>query len=205
MKQKNKRLASATCIAAIRNKRGKIMVAADRRMSWDTGQVQKMPTAKVVKRDGLIIAGTGSCYLLTLMTQLLVIPTDGQHDPINYTHNILKPAIIKLLKHNGFVDDKKNLKIPEDVDLEAVIVCNGRIFSLVIENVEPDKEDSLGLIMIDEVSLPYATGCGGRLAWGSLLTTEKMKMESRERLELALQVAAEVSSGCDDTIDIVSE
>jgi hypothetical protein len=120
-------------------------------------------------------------------------------------HKSLKRVLLDM----GMVDEHKLLKVPVDSSTELVIACSGDLYSVEVGNpydsVYDNKGCSGGLIQITELSVPYATGCGGQLAWGSLLTTENLAMKDKERLELALKVAAKVSPGCDDNIDFVSE
>ena len=197
---------SRTCIAAVKDKRGRIVMAADRRASWDFSQAQAMPRPKIQKRNGLLLAGTGDGYLCTLIVDLLHVPVNEVEDPDTYMHWTLLKEVNKLLKAKGFVDQHNQLRIPADSGVEVLIACSGRLYTLTIDNPEPYKETPGGLISIDEVSLPYASGCGGQLAWGSLLTTGLLgTMKAKERLTIALTVAAEVSPGCDANIDIEIE
>lgn len=207
-----KKKQSRTCIAAIRQKNGKIMLAADRRASWDWNQCQQMPRPKLAKRNGLILAATGDSYLCTLIVDILKFrkyEDDMTED--EYFHNIFYYDVLKLLKSKGLADIVSGtpiLRIPKGLDVEVIIVLNKKLYTVVIENpIEQVEEhaNSFGLINIDELSLPYATGCGGSLAWGSLLTTEDMDLKAKDRLTLALNIAAQVSPGCDNMIDIVSE
>lgn len=203
---KLKKLGSGTCIAVIKTKRGKIMMAGDRRMSWGFSQAQRTPEPKVIKRDGLLFGGTGSCYLLTLINQIFVVPDRGKDDPLAYMHNIFHKALVRFLCSKGFGDSKTGvLKFPPDLSIESLVACKGRLFSILIGS-DGDSPHDMGYVLIDEVSLPYSTGCGGSLAWGSLLTTEPLKeMSDKEKLITALKVAATVSPGCDDEVDIITE
>jgi len=189
-----------TCIAAIKHK-GKIYVAGDRRASWDMSQAQVMPFAKVIKRDGVILAGTGDCYVLNLITRVLHIPqVDTDIDTYMFHH--LQRAIRGLLIEKGFTDGQKILRIPEELETEIVIAISGTLWAIQIQDSKPH---GIGIISVDQCNLPYATGCGGQLAWGSLLTTEDMEMKPKDRLIKALKVAAQVSPGCDDKVDIEHE
>lgn len=202
-----KKLKSNTCIAALADKRGKIYIAADRRVSWDFSQCQTMPTPKVIKRDGVILAGTGDGYLCDILTKLLNIPLNTRElDSLFYLHEIIYPQIIKLLTRKGMFDHhEKALKIPADAYCEVLLVFNHKLFSICIYNPDPNSIKSSGIITIDQLAIPYATGCGGQLAWGSLLTTENLGLNVKERLRVALNVAATVSPGCNNEIDIESE
>jgi hypothetical protein len=184
-------------------------MAGDRRMSWADGQVQVMPKPKIIKIGHMLLGGTGSCYLLNLMTTLLDIPElPAKEDTHVYMYHSFKQQIHKLLIQQGLTDRDRHLILPSDLSLELVVALNGHLFSVDIENPDQDshKEYGLrGLISIDELAVPYGTGCGGQLAWGSLLTTADMELTPQERLKLALNAAAQVSSGCDQNIDIIHE
>lgn len=211
-----KKKKSLTCIAAIKN-RGKIYMAADRRISWDMDQAQELPKGnrKIVRRDGLIMAGTGTWSMCRLILRTLEFRKYIDHyDYIGcedeYFDTIFYNDVIKLLKSKGFVDVNAGLhpvlKIPFDMDAEIVIALNGRLFTLTIENgSSSDNHNPNGMVSIEELNLPYAAGCGGSYAWGSLLTTENMNMKPKERLILALTVAAQVSPGCDSKADVEHE
>lgn len=197
---------SNTCIAAIKNKRGKILIAADRRNSWDFSQYQRMPRPKVQKRNGLILAGTGDGFLCHLLVDMLDFPSKEEDTtPDNFLHGIFFDKVRKLLDRNGMVDHDKQLKLPGDTSVEIVIACSGKLYTMNIFNPIPESEHSNGLIAIDEVGIPYAVGCGGLLAWGALKENADSKFDSKTRLIRALTVAASVSSGCDNNIDICVE
>lgn len=204
-----KRLKSQTCVAVLRSQRTKkLLMAADRRVSWSDGQVQKMPHPKVSKREDVLLAGTGDSYLCDLIVHTMPIqPVPSGLSTMEYMHKIFLRNLRGYLVDKGFKDEHNNLAMPEDFSAEICVGITGQLYSVSI--YQPDRLSEyglLGLIEIGELNLPYATGCGGHLAWGSLLTTERLGgLKDRERLQLALQVASDVSSGCDNNIDIISE
>lgn len=188
-----------TCIAALKHN-GKIVLAGDRRMSWGMHKCQMKPTSKVVKKNGILIAGTGACYILTLVRDILKFPIiTKREDTLNYIHNKFVPVLINLLKTKGMIKNGM-LNVPKELHTAIIVAIKGNLFEIDIGNCE-----DVGIVAVDEVGLPYATGCGGQLAWGSLLTTEDSKKSPQERLKIALNVAAAVSPGCDGNIDIVEE
>lgn len=196
---------SRTCIAAIRSRSGKIIMAGDRRVSWDFSQAQTMSRPKINKRGGVILGGTGDGFLCSLIIDIMDIPevTENLDD---YIFNKFRRSITKIIKENGMVTEHGQLKIPSEMDAEIVIAISGKLYQAIISNPDPEKEASSGLISLDEVSLPYATGCGGKVAWGSLLTQQRIdKYPKREHLKIALEIAAEVSPGCNAVIDVMSE
>jgi hypothetical protein len=200
---------SNTCIAIIKVKKGKnkgkLVFAADRRISWGFSQAQVMPESKLVKRNGLIMGATGASYLGQLIMDYVELPSIKELSPKDYMNTVFYKNVVELLKSKGFVNKDGNIKLPKDFAIELVVGYRGKLFSIVIGNDDDDDLHKQGIILIDEVNIPYATGCGGQLAWGSLLTTERTKIAEENRLILALNVAAEVSPGCDDNIDIVME
>ncbi len=200
-----KRKKSLTCLAAIKH-RGKIYMAADRRTSWDMSQAQEMPRPKIKKRDGVILAGTGDGYLCTLIVDIMKIPIGEGQDLDIYMHWTFHQAVTKLLLAKGYADEHKQLKIPPSGGAEILVAIQGMLYTVLIDNPDAENLDNpFGLVSIEEVNFPYASGCGGHLAWGSLLTTETLDMKPKDRLKLALQVAAKVSPGCDAVVDIEHE
>jgi hypothetical protein len=200
---KNKKQ-SMTCIAAIKQRNGKIAMAADRRASWDFSQAQAMPRPKIQKRDGIIMAGTGDCYLISLIIDLMAVPEVIEDTDI-YMYELFYDAVVKLLIRKRFCDEHKVLKIPKESNAEIIVAVSNKLFSVIIDNPEQYNDYPNGMVSIGELNLPYASGCGGALAWGSLLTTEPLNMKVKERLLIALNVAAQVSPGCDDKVDIEIE
>lgn len=201
-----KKKISLTCIAAIKDKKGRIYVASDRRASWDFSQAQAMPRPKLQKRNGIILSGTGDGYLCHLIVDMLEFPhIQDDQSTDEYMHSVFYGKVLMLLKRKGFVDDRNQLKIAKEDGAEILVAVRGVLYTLSIRNPDPSNDHPNGQIAIDEVATPYATGCGGALAWGSLLTTEDLGFKPKERLIIALNVAAKVSPGCDNNIDIERE
>ncbi len=212
MKTKLIRKQNGTCIAAIKSRTGKIVMAADRRASWDMSQAQTMPRAKLVYRNGLILAGTGDGFLCHLIVDILDFPPYlSDYDQDSYLHGDFYNSIRRLLDRKGMMDKDKMLKIPVDVDAEILIACGGRLYLMDIFNPSDTDNYPHGLITLDEAALPFAAGCGGQLAWGALLQQDKLlkekglKLSNTDRLIQALNVAADVSPGCNNIIDICTE
>lgn len=193
---------SNTCIAVIREKynkkkKGELVFAADRRISFGHSY-QEGVRPKVVKRDGIILAGTGLGYLCNLACELTPIPKIPiEMDSFAYVHGPFKESLKIALISHGCSDINNQLAFPEDINTTILIGVKSDLYIIGF--------DSDFGILIDPVAAPYGAGCGGMYALGSLMTTENIKMSSEDRLTLALQVAAKLSSGCDDQIDIVRE
>lgn len=199
---------SSTCIAAIYYKKGKIAMAADRRETWDYGQCQTMQEPKIAKRLGMILAGTGDSYLCDLIVNQLVLPDANEFTDIkDYMHNAFHGALYQALVKKKFSNKDKMLVIAPHDHCEIVIAVKGTLWSVIIENPDPENQMvESGRISILPLSLPYATGCGGKWAWASLDTTEILEIKSyKERLKIALEVAAKNAPGCDNNVDIIAE
>jgi len=186
-----------TCLVAIKNKRGKIIVGADRRVSWGSSHYQESVYAKVRKDDGIIMAFCGDCHIGNLIVNIMKRPqviTDHKA----YMYQILPKSIKKILLNQDIRTDKE-LVIPENT--EIIVAIEGCLYQLELVRTEDIK----GLVKVDQLSIPYCTGSGGHVAWGSLLTTENLDMSSRERVRLAIEVSSRVVHSVDSKIDICVE
>jgi len=200
---KNNRILSNTCLAVIREKldkkrRGELVFAADRRISWGSSQFQKLVYPKVKKRNGIILAGTGDSYLCDLIVQLTPIPDlPPRMKVFNYIHEVLRRTIESNLIDNGMKGEKDGLGIP------------GKMYAAILVGIQKElyeiNVDERYGIVINQIDAPYGHGCGGDYALGSLKTTENLNMSSEDRLTVALNVASELSAGCDNKIDIIRE
>lgn len=220
-----------TCIAAIRNKKGKIMMAGDRRASWDFSQAQSIPRAKITKYSNMLFGATGDGALCSIFVNLLPrllkpLKEDVKSaDEIDlYMHSHFYDTAYQLLMQKGFGDQHNLLVVPSDVSCECLIAINNLLYHVTIQNPDPHKELNSGMISIDELALPFATGCGGQWAWGAadalksddIYIQDKKrhdkegkyiirKMTDKELLLKMMNVAAKNSPGCDAVIDIISE
>ena len=196
------RIKSKTCLAMLRDKEGYLWFAGDRRISWDFSKAMKAPRPKVTKRNNILFAGTGSSVVCELVTDQCPVPDiPADMDSYRYMHAVFVPSLIKWLRAQGWVEEKeRKLNVDEDNYGEAPSAC-------IIIGVESDLYEvnlDNNIISADCIDAPYAEGCGGPLAMGSLLTTEHLCMDPPKRLNLALQIASKVSPGCDDNVDIVT-
>lgn len=188
---------SNTCLAMLKTKKG-LVFAGDRRISWGMHKAQKAPRSKVTNRNGVLLAGTGVSCICDLVTDLFNVPAyDGKQDTFNYMHKTFLPALMKYLREEKWLkEDGRGIDFDDD----------DRTLAIIVVGVGKDLYEldmTTHCISVDAISAPYAHGCGGMYALGSLLTTEKLDMDEEERLKLALQIAAKVSPGCDAHVDIV--
>lgn len=204
----NKHKRSGTCIIALKNSRGKILIAADRRASWDWSKSMAMNKPKVRKRGDFIIAGTGDGSLCSLFVDAFDPPEYEDQDlDIFMQHTFYKKVKQHLLNHD-YGDQHRLLKIPPDSGCELVIAIQGHVYTIDIHNPAEHHHtvEPYGLIAIDEVSVPYTTGCGGEHAKGAIdaLMNEGVA-DTKYIAKAALEVAAKNSPGCGDGSDFVVE
>ena len=185
----------------LRDKQGNLYFAGDRRISWDFSKAIVAPRPKVSYRDGILYAGTGVAAICDLVTDQFTAPARLHSQPtFQYIHKTFIPCLLTWLRSEGWVAEgerRLNIDGTDSEDYYASIV-------LGVDSDLYELDLSSSMISADAIDAPYATGCGGPVALGSLLTTEKMKMSIEDKLTLALQVAAQVSPGCDDNVDIVT-
>lgn len=190
---------SSTCLAILRDKDGYLHFAGDRRVSWHMGRAISRPYPKVAYRNGVLLSGTGLAYLCDVIVHNWQIPSRNDWErPFDYLHNTFLPHLIHYLREERFMDETgRGLsdKFHDDSSTVILVGVEDEVYELSL-----GKE----LISLDGIDAPYAHGCGGSLALGSLLTTEGSKMSIKERLVTALEVAAHVSPGCDAVVDIIT-
>lgn len=195
------KMKSGTCLAVIRDKEGNLWFGSDRRATWNFGKAMVLESPKSRFRNNILMMGTGSCFIAVEILDHLKFPVfKFNQDPEKFIHNKFVPAIINHFNRLGMMhktERRLNTK-EENHEWHGAIMVVG-VGSLVFE-VNVDNEN----INYNRVTAPWAHGCGGALAWGSLLTTEDSGMSPEERLKTALKVAAYISVGCDDNIDIIT-
>lgn len=191
---------SATCLAVMKNELGKLVFAADRRLSWDMSKAQIGPRPKITKRKGILFAGTGVSYLCDLITDVLPIPDYDSTivDPFYFMHQVLAPEINSLLSSKGLLDKDVAKLHNKDMHSAVIIGMKGQLFELDM------SEEGL---FIDAIDVPHTHGCGGKYALGVIqyLLDTKINIGTEEILRSALRTAAQISPGCDSNIDILVE
>jgi len=154
----------------------KLYFAADRRISWGWGKAASTPTKKVVKRNGILMSGTGSASLIFEIIHRSKIPVyEGKQSVEKYVYDKLLPAIIGDLRHKGYVDAKerrlvsRNLKESDDLHAVVLIGVKSKKERFVFE-----MELTADMITLDRVPLDYAHGCGGSFALAILQFCKKL-------------------------------
>lgn len=195
---------SQTCLAVVRDDKGKLWFAGDRRSSWHFGKAIKGPRPKVTKKNGILLAGTGVASICDLVTERFEVPKAGKGEESMKYMVRFENALLEWLREEDWVkEDSRCLakQGPEDDDEDSSMMA------IILVGVGSDLyELDIGTNMplnSTPIDAPYGAGCGGSLAWGSLLTSAKLGWTEKKRLKEALKVAAKVSPGCDDNIDIL--
>lgn len=194
-----------TCIAVVKSKRGKVIMAGDRRLTWDWSQAMTMPGAKIRKdkATGILIGAAGTGNICTVFINILKVPKIEVDDPDVYMFFKFKPALEKALMNAGYQCSAKRLKIPADDECQALVAIQGRVY--MVDVVCPDPEFG-GLIQIEESPMPMAVGCGSSSAIPILLAERKREgYSTKEHLQLAMEIAADLSPGVDGNVDFISE
>lgn len=188
---------SHTCLAMLRDDKGKLWFAGDRRQSWGMHKAQKSPRPKVTKRNGILFAGTGNSAICDLLTEQFDPPfynNEEYPDSYVYMYKLFMPELLKSLNKEGWIKLDEGRCLISSGSASIIIGVGSDLFELDLD------DESIAFVPVDA---PYATGCGGMYALGSLLTTERGKGSPRKRLQLALEVAAEMSPGCDSNVDVI--
>lgn len=182
-----------TCIAAIKNKAGRIIMAGDRRVHFGEDHYDEVANSKIIKREGMLFGGSGDAYLSDLICFITPVPAWGEcPTAFDYIHTKFTKSVIKTLEERGF----RLHSFSEEIVCDCLIAINGELFQFSI------RESGLEII---QVRAPFAVGCGGRDAIVHLKSTEKTGLKAKQRLRDALIIVSKVSSGCDANIDIIEE
>lgn len=146
----------------------------------------------------MLFAGTGDGYLCIQLASFSPISKRKVGEDVHtYMNTTYLQGVINHLRVLGMVHkDEQRLCGSEEKTVNLLIGVDGCLYELAATTKD---------ISILPINLPYAVGCGGSIAWGSLLTTQNSELTAVERLSTALNIAAMVSGGCDSNIDILEE
>lgn len=194
-----------TCIAICKNRQGKLMMAGDSRVTFGDGtKVHSVAWPKVKKRNNILIGAAGHGSICSLIVDVMKVPKRGTKDLLTYMHNDFYNAVHSELTSHGYSDQYNLLKIPKSISSEAVVCIEGRVFAVSIGNDE-DTPDVNGLISIDEVDIPFATGAGeGAELILRYLESNKQSI-SENTLKKVLTFISKINPTCDDKITVIAE
>ncbi len=200
-----------TAIVIIKTKKGRVIMAGDRKLTYDWSLATSMPGPKIRKDadTGILIGAAGSGNLATVLVNLTKVPDLDLIDVEIYMHFKFKKALIKALLEAGYKDQHNQLMIPEDYGCDGLVVVRGRAFMVDIKH--PDWNSNHGnvlggIVEIEETGFPYAVGCGAASAYPILLAEKKREgYSTKEHLTLAMEIAADIAPGVDKFVDFISE
>lgn len=201
-----------TVIAVVKNKQGKLMMGGDRRSSMGWHYSQSMETPKISKKNGILVGATGSgglCNLLVAKGGFKLPKCQPEYDVDFYMYNIFKPKLDNFLRRHGYINTTGALDAPPGHAIELVLGVKNEVWSVGIGREDSSFNEPpphMGIILdMDRMSSPYATGCGGHGTADAIfrfMMLEK-KYITKDELEKALKVVADISPGVDDNIDIL--
>jgi len=202
---KNKKQ-SRTIIAAVKTRRGKILMAGDRRVSCDWGYAYVCPKPKIRKTDaGLLVGGSGDSGLCKLLVDIFE-PAEIRTDAQTYMFYTFLPQLNKFLKQQpGYVNEHKLLTLGNNEHCCLLVACLGELYTVDVQGVIASEDVILSRITVDDAPIPYAIGCGSEALKVLELRLKETGYSTKEHLIEAVEVACQTSPGCGLPLDIVSE
>lgn len=188
-----------TCIVTLKTK-DRIYMAADKRVSFAT-TASKIRYPKIIKTGGILLGFAGNGVLGHQALHVFRSPKYPTGlGPTNYVRAWIEAFNIYLVE-TGVVEDKYYRPVLHQdtdtsvVDTEFMMVVDGELFliDLTIEGLQYFPH-----------TFPYATGSGGDVALGSLLTTEVLDIDPVKRTRLAVSAASQIVSSCGNGCSILS-
>ncbi len=203
-----------TCIAIIKNKKNKLMMAGDRRSSSGWDQAQSMPVPKIMKDElGFLRGATGDGHLCEILVEVFKMPESRTSDLKLYMHYTVREKLIKFLIQQNYRKGQE-LYFEADEYCELILGIEGTVWSITLHPYGNEK----GQVKIMQIDAPYATGCGGLWAWGAgeVLQSDDIriydpvkdkfkKLTEKEILVRMMNTAAKYSPGVDNEIDFIIE
>lgn len=183
-----------TCIVTYPDKRGKIYLGADRRVSSEDTNYWIAPRPKITARDEVLIGFAGTADVGYAITYHFPIPELNTNRTEFSIEIVFRNALRGWLLENKFIHDEDSKHLKCYADCEGLIVYNSKVFNIEISD---------NIVTILQVPPMFAVGCGSTNA-----ITIMQQMKSKNTLsvvEASLKAAADYSWGCDNNIDIIAE
>lgn len=189
---------SQTCIAAIRTRQGKIIMAGERLISCSTGVSYIAPKPKIQKKsNGLLLGAGGDIGLCKLCVETFE-PSKVDCDIETYMRYTFVPELIKLLKQNGYSDEHKLLRLVNSEKCDLLVGYGGQLYQIDIGNPDDDEKTFfIGRVILNDAPIPYAVGCGADVAY-TLLYQQQQELgyNTKEYLDTAIRAACKLMPGC---------
>lgn len=171
-----------TCIVAIKEN-GKLYFGADSYLSEsDSDIAYPMKSPKVFRNGDFIFAYCGSVRAGKVFQYDLELPTPDLENLDKYMNKEFITALMDCAERNKLVVEVSKEQDGSDSDndvADLIVGINGRLFE-VQSHVQA----------VEHYSNYIALGSGLKFALGSLHTTEKLDIQPKERLKLALEAAS---------------
>lgn len=200
-----------TVIAVVKNKQGKLMMGADRRLTIGYHYAQDMETPKISKKNGMLFGATGNGALCSLFVEedAFDVPDKDIKSINRYMYYIFKDKVIDFLINQGYGFKNKHtgeriIKLPPDTGCEVVICIENQVWCMSLENHLEDEYSECS-VSLERISAPYSTGCGGHGTPDSVFKyiLQTKGYITKQDLHTTLEIVAEISPGCNDKIDIL--
>lgn len=204
---KNNKRISKTCIALCKNKAGQLIMAGDRKVSCDWSFSFKCPFPKIRQSwNGILTGASGDSGLCKQIVDVFEPPKIEPDDLDLYMNYHYIPALYKHLKTlPNYTDEHKIIRLAEEEACSVLLGIRNRAFIVDISNPEShSKENPISRITFDDVPIPFVIGCGAASAMPILLEEyNRKKYNTKEVLTRAMEIAAEISPGCDNNLDYI--
>lgn len=198
---------SRTCISLIKTKTGELMMAGDRKVSADWSFSYSCPNPKIRKSwNGILTGASGDSGLCKTIIDVFEPPKMETEDTDLYMAYYYVPALHKHLKNiPGYIDEHRLLRLAVDESCLLIIGLSGKGYVVDISNPEEEyKEAPLARIVFDDIPIPFSIGCGSTSALPILLDEyNNKKYNTKATLTKAMIVAAEISPGCNASLDFL--
>ena len=198
---------SRTCIVVAKDQQGRIIMAGDRRVSAHWGLAYICPNPKIKKHPHNILVGaSGDSSLCKFLLDGFVPSPHDEGTPDDYMYLDYIPTLtenIKLIL--GCRDGHGLLKFSTSEYCSALFVVSNIVYTLDLYSAGSEESDQgVSRIILDDAPIPYAIGCGAASAMPILLEEfNKKGYNTKATILRAMQIAAEISPGCDANIDFI--
>lgn len=199
---------SKTCIAICKLKSGQLVMAGDRRVSMEDGTIYKCPNPKIRRSwNGILTGASGESALCKTVVDLFEPPEMKVDDLDLYMNYEYIPSLYRCLRNiPGYIDEHKQLRLAPNEACSILLGIQDKVYTIDIYSPVDDlKPFNYSRVVFDDAPIPFSIGCGANSAMPVLIDEVKTKgYNTKQGLTKALQVAADLNSGCDNQIDIIS-
>lgn len=198
---------SKTCIAITKNSRGKLMMASERCVTLDGDVTQSMTWPKINKKEGLLLGASGNGDLCSFLVEDggFKVPERKVKNINTYMYYTFKPAIIKAIVGQNYIDINKQIAFPADYNVDLLIGIEGQVWSLSLGDIKTmSPSNRVALERLPETTT--AIGCGGMSALAIMKhELRSSKYLTKDQLKDIFNTVGNLIPGCDTNCDIIQE